>query len=54
MGETKRQLQRTIEDIHRYEAILKLLQDNPDEMSHLHVPLVQLHLQVPLPDEVPV
>ena len=45
MGGTKRQLQRTIEDIHRYEAILKLLQDNPDEMSHLHIPLVQDRLQ---------
>jgi benzoyl-CoA reductase/2-hydroxyglutaryl-CoA dehydratase subunit BcrC/BadD/HgdB len=45
MGETKRQLQRTIEDIQRYEAILKLLQDNPDEMSHLHIPLVQDRLQ---------
>jgi benzoyl-CoA reductase/2-hydroxyglutaryl-CoA dehydratase subunit BcrC/BadD/HgdB len=45
MGGTNRQLQRTIEDIHRYEAILKLLQENPDEMSHLHIPLVQDRLQ---------
>ena len=45
MGGNGRQLERTIEEIHQYEAILKLLQDNPDEMSHLHIPLVQDRLE---------
>jgi len=45
MGGNGRQLERTIEEIQQYEAILKLLQDNPDEMSHLHLPLVQDRLE---------
>ena len=45
MGGNGRGLQRTIEEIQNYGAILKLLQDNPDEMSHLHVPLVQDRLE---------
>ena len=40
-----RTLERTIEEIERYEGILKLLQEFPDEMSHLHLPLVQDRLE---------
>jgi len=45
MGGNGRGLERTIEEIQNYGAILKLLQDNPDEMSHLHIPLVQDRLE---------
>jgi benzoyl-CoA reductase/2-hydroxyglutaryl-CoA dehydratase subunit BcrC/BadD/HgdB len=45
MGGNGKRLERTVEEIQSYEAILKLLQDNPDEMSHLHIPLVQDRLQ---------
>jgi benzoyl-CoA reductase/2-hydroxyglutaryl-CoA dehydratase subunit BcrC/BadD/HgdB len=41
MGEDGRRLERTIEDLARYETILKFLEDNPDEMSDLRIPLVQ-------------
>jgi len=45
MGGNGRQLERTIEEIHQYQAILNLLQDHPDEMSHLHIPLVKDRLE---------
>jgi len=45
MAGTERQLERTIEDVQRFEAILNLLEQNPDEMSHLHVPLVEDRLR---------
>ena len=45
MAGTERRLERTIEDIQRFEAILKLLEQNPDELSHLHIPLVEDRLQ---------
>jgi benzoyl-CoA reductase/2-hydroxyglutaryl-CoA dehydratase subunit BcrC/BadD/HgdB len=37
-------LTRTIEDIGRLELVLKILRDNPDELSHLRIPLVQNQL----------
>jgi benzoyl-CoA reductase/2-hydroxyglutaryl-CoA dehydratase subunit BcrC/BadD/HgdB len=45
MGGNGRGLERTIEEIQSYGAILKLLQDNPSEMNHLHIPLVQDRLE---------
>ena len=45
MGGNGRQLERTVEEVQQFEAILKLLQDNPDEMSHLHIPLVKDRLE---------
>jgi benzoyl-CoA reductase/2-hydroxyglutaryl-CoA dehydratase subunit BcrC/BadD/HgdB len=39
-------LERTIEDIARFEMILKFLQDNPNETSHLTLPLVQNQLDM--------
>ena len=45
MGGNGRQLERTIEEVQQYGAILKLLRDNPDEMSHLHIPLVENRLE---------
>ncbi len=45
MGGNGRGLERTLEEIQNYGAILKLLQEHPDEMSHLHIPLVQDRLE---------
>jgi benzoyl-CoA reductase/2-hydroxyglutaryl-CoA dehydratase subunit BcrC/BadD/HgdB len=46
MGKNGKGLERTLEDIDRYGAILKLLQDVPGEMNHLHIPLVQNQLDM--------
>jgi benzoyl-CoA reductase/2-hydroxyglutaryl-CoA dehydratase subunit BcrC/BadD/HgdB len=45
MVSKKQQLERTLEEIGRFEAILKLLRDNPDELSHLRIPLVENQLE---------
>jgi len=37
-------LERTVEDIERYEMIMNFLKDNPNELTHLRVPLVQNQL----------
>jgi benzoyl-CoA reductase subunit B len=41
MAADSKRLERTREEIASFEAILALLQANPDELSHLHIPLVQ-------------
>jgi benzoyl-CoA reductase/2-hydroxyglutaryl-CoA dehydratase subunit BcrC/BadD/HgdB len=38
-------LERTIEEIAQFEAILGLLESNPDELSHLRIPLVRNQLE---------
>ncbi len=45
MGRHGRTLERTIEEVQQYEGILKLLREVPNEMSHLHIPLVQDRLE---------
>jgi benzoyl-CoA reductase subunit B len=44
MAASDKTLERTREEIASFEAILALLQANPDELSHLRIPLVQNRL----------
>jgi len=37
----KKRLERVFEEIATYEAIVQMLEENPDDMSHLHLPLAQ-------------
>jgi benzoyl-CoA reductase/2-hydroxyglutaryl-CoA dehydratase subunit BcrC/BadD/HgdB len=46
MESERKGLARTIEDIARFEWMLKLLEDNPDELSHLSIPLVRNQLDM--------
>jgi benzoyl-CoA reductase/2-hydroxyglutaryl-CoA dehydratase subunit BcrC/BadD/HgdB len=45
MGNDERKLERTVEEVQQYETFLKLLQAFPDEMSHLHTPLLEDRLR---------
>jgi benzoyl-CoA reductase/2-hydroxyglutaryl-CoA dehydratase subunit BcrC/BadD/HgdB len=45
MSGNRRNLERTIEDVDRYQSILTLLEATPSEMNHLHIPLVQDRLR---------
>ncbi len=45
MGGNGRHLERTIEEIEQYEGFQKLLQSAPDEMSHLHLPLLENRIE---------
>jgi benzoyl-CoA reductase/2-hydroxyglutaryl-CoA dehydratase subunit BcrC/BadD/HgdB len=45
MTQENNSLERTIEEIGRFETILALLENNPDELSHLRIPLVRNQLE---------
>ena len=44
MGNDQRRLERTVEQVQRYEALLKLLQAQPGEVGHLQIPLLENRL----------